>query len=73
MMLIHEVHVLELRIDVLLLSSAKSVEDRTHVFHSALLIHEFHTVTSYVYLTVIPRARMGSESVAHEAFGLMGY
>ena len=24
-------------------------------------------------LTVIPRARMGSESIAHSAFGLMGY
>ena len=26
-----------------------------------------------VYLTIIPRARMGSESVAHEAEGRMGY
>ena len=26
-----------------------------------------------VYLTIIPRARMGSESIAHSAFGLMGY
>ena len=25
------------------------------------------------YLTIIPRARMGSESIAHWAFGLMGY
>ena len=25
------------------------------------------------YLTIIPRARMGSESIAHEAEGLMGY
>ena len=25
------------------------------------------------YLTVIPRARMGSESIAHEAEGRMGY
>ena len=25
------------------------------------------------YLTIIPRARMGSESVAHEAEGRMGY
>ena len=26
-----------------------------------------------VYLTIIPRARMSSESIAHEAEGLMGY
>ena len=26
-----------------------------------------------VYLTIVPRARMASESIAHEAFGLMGY
>ena len=25
------------------------------------------------YLTIIPRVRMGSESVGHEAEGLMGY
>ena len=25
------------------------------------------------YLTIIPRARMGSESIAHEAVGRMGY
>ena len=25
------------------------------------------------YLTIIPRARMGSESTAHKTFGLMGY
>ena len=25
------------------------------------------------YLTIIPRARMGYESIAHEAEGLMGY
>ena len=27
----------------------------------------------YGYLTIIPRARMGSESIAHEAKGRMGY
>ena len=26
-----------------------------------------------VFLTIIPRARMGSESIAHEAVGRMGY
>ena len=25
------------------------------------------------YLTIIPRARMGSETIAHEAEGRMGY
>ena len=25
------------------------------------------------YATIIPRARMGYESIAHSAFGLMGY
>ena len=27
----------------------------------------------YIYLTIIPRARMGSESITHSAFGLRGY
>ena len=27
----------------------------------------------YVYLTIIPRAQMGCESIAHEAEGRMGY
>ena len=27
----------------------------------------------HIYLTIIPRARMGSESIAHEAEGRMGY
>ena len=26
-----------------------------------------------IFLTIIPRARMGSESIAHEAEGRMGY
>ena len=26
-----------------------------------------------LYLTIIPRARIGSESIAHEAEGRMGY
>ena len=26
-----------------------------------------------IYLTIIPRARMGSETIAHEAEGRMGY
>ena len=31
------------------------------------------TVLNGKYLTIIPRARMGSESIAHEAEGRMGY
>ena len=31
------------------------------------------TFLNSLYLTIIPRARMGSESIAHSAFGLMGY
>ena len=27
----------------------------------------------YIHLTIIPRARMGSESIAHEAEGRIGY
>ena len=27
----------------------------------------------YFFLTIIPRAQMSSESIAHSAFGLMGY
>ena len=35
----------------------------------------FHNKEQYNqrYLTIIPRARMGSEAIAHEAEGLMGY
>ena len=29
--------------------------------------------STYPVLTILPRARTGSESIAHEAFGLMGY
>ena len=28
---------------------------------------------SFIYLTIIPQAWMGSESIAHEAKGRMGY
>ena len=46
-----------------------------------VLIHrgEFNNVNKFddsvqlSYLTIIPRARMGSESIAHEADGRMGY
>ena len=30
-------------------------------------------ISTMCYLTIIPRARMGSESIAHEAEGWMGY
>ena len=31
------------------------------------------TLSIAIYLTIIPRARMGCESIAHEAEGRMGY
>ena len=33
----------------------------------------FFNITDSIYSTIIPRARMGSESIAHEAEGRMGY
>ena len=33
----------------------------------------YYSTFSIFYLTIIPRARMGSESIAHEAEGQMGY
>ena len=33
----------------------------------------FQVWQRHLYLTIIPRARMGSESIAHEAEGRMGY
>ena len=33
----------------------------------------YYAQVSCVYLTIIPRAPMGSESIAHEAEGRMGY
>ena len=30
-------------------------------------------ITKKLYLTTIPQARMGAESIAHEAKGRMGY
>ena len=37
------------------------------------LSHEPQALWVYGYLTIIPRARMGSESIAHEAEGRMDY
>ena len=33
----------------------------------------FILLSAYIYFKIIPRARMGSESTAHEAEGRMGY
>ena len=47
---------------------------RTHF--ASLLPLRYIKIAPYLiegYLTIIPRARMGSESIAHSAFGLMGY
>ena len=35
--------------------------------------HSINKVNNLGYLTIIPQARMGSESIAHEAEGRMGY
>ena len=35
--------------------------------------HIWHSVFQIIYLTIIPRARTGSESIAHEAEGRMDY
>ena len=41
---------------------------------SELWTHEHNILHPFsLYLTIIPRARMGSESIAHEAEGRMGY
>ena len=41
--------------------------------HAFLLTRSLTRLGQKIYLTIIPRARMGYESIAHEAFGLMGY
>ena len=38
-----------------------------------VLIKDYECILRQLYLTIIPRARMGSESMAHEAEGRMGY
>ena len=42
-----------------------------------IILQSFYTTSAVLtiggYLTIIPRARMGSESIAHEAEGRMGY
>ena len=35
--------------------------------------YNLFNITESIYLTIIPRARMGSESIAHEAEGRMSY
>ena len=46
-----------------------------HVFISLFSVQTYHIlyIFALVYLTIIPRARMGSELIAHEAEGRMGY
>ena len=39
----------------------------------SLLFVTFRSTERNYYLTIIPRARMGSESIAHETEGRMGY
>ena len=42
-------------------------------WHPSMVAAADYQVSQYSYLTIIPRARMGYESIAHEAFGLMGH
>jgi len=42
--------------------------------HHVFKIADFHWIfTTVDYLAIIPQARMGYESIAHEAEGRMGY
>ena len=44
------------------------------IYHiTTFLHHQVLRQINAIYLTIIPRARMGSESIAHEAEGRMGY
>ena len=42
-------------------------------FGLAIKITSLNIGRAQLYLAIIPRARMGSESIAHEAEGRMGY
>ena len=43
------------------------------MLHTLIQKLEFWREYNAIYLTIIPRARMASESIAHEAEGPMGY
>ena len=44
------------------------------IFNTCLkIVLQFKSLTKIYYLTIISRARMGSESIAHDAEGRMGY
>ena len=61
--------------------SATDYADFSGFFLDRAVMESFFCKTQYIeipcvlsqYLTIIPRTRMGSESIAHEAEGLMGY
>ena len=40
---------------------------------SIFVLYRLGLGLTYMHLTIIPLARMGSESIAHEAEGRMGY
>ena len=49
---------------------------RKHLGKLSALVYASYWLPAHVrlsYLTIIPRARMGYESIAHEAEGRMGY
>ena len=45
------------------------IKHYVHFMFSPFLFY----LISLVYLSIIRRAQMGSESITHSAFGLMGY
>ena len=47
--------------------------DRSESSNSIIRFRKLLIRCIFAYLTIIPRARMGSESIAHEAEGQMGY
>ena len=46
---------------------------KSYNFAFYYIVLQFKSLTEIYYLPIIPRARMGSESIAHEAEGRMGY
>lgn len=47
--------------------------DKYDMISSFIMVFLQRIIARFSYLTIIPRARVGSESIAHEAEGRMGY
>ena len=54
-------------------NQSNRVGDSRAIDHFADTVAILISIVSISYLTIIPGARMGSESIAHEAEGQMGY